>query len=306
MDDAGRGLLLAGTVAALIAASAALHPGTIDLRGAGERPLYGTDHLYVADGDRIHPELRPGLSTWSDGSTYRIPAYRVETNARGLREEPVASRGNRSRILVVGDSYVFGWGVNRSDRFADVLERRLAAERSDDIRVIAAGVPGWQIDDMAAYTRGEGLALRPDVVVLAVGVGDMLSSNTVARLRRGTPGVPVDLRDARERLTSRLRSTPLRETPFPRNVSGTAAAAARRDVPVILYVHHPLRPARREGLADLARETDNLILVPAPDRLETLPRERYTLSRWDTHYDATGHRILGRALAPAVARALDR
>ena len=63
----------------------------------------------------------------------------VSQNAEGLRDRhyPYARDGGRRRILVLGDSVVWCWGVEQADCFTERLEAALP-----DTDVINAGVPG--------------------------------------------------------------------------------------------------------------------------------------------------------------------
>ena len=64
----------------------------------------------------------------------------MRINSRGLRdrEYPYAKPAGRKRCLLLGDSYVFGWGVEANETAAKVMEARLAG-----VEVINGGCPGW-------------------------------------------------------------------------------------------------------------------------------------------------------------------
>lgn len=97
-------------------------------------------------------ELAPG--TWPvEGGTARI-------NALGMRD---VDRGppTRARALVVGDSSVFGFGVDQDELFTSIVERRLQAD------VINAGVPGWSSLQAANMLELRGYDLQPDLLVIA-------------------------------------------------------------------------------------------------------------------------------------------
>lgn len=109
--------------------------------------------------DRIPPRqpgsvLRCGpdsLLGWtlpaSASGTFQCNEYRIQlrTNSWGLRGPEVNSADPTPlRILVLGDSYAFGWGVSNEDAFPRRLERLLRARAPGrPVEVINAGVPGY-------------------------------------------------------------------------------------------------------------------------------------------------------------------
>ncbi|MBK7875113.1 MAG: SGNH/GDSL hydrolase family protein [Planctomycetes bacterium] len=89
-------------------------------------------------------------------------------NALRYRDrEPVDEPGVK-RVLVVGDSFAAGHGLDElDDAFARVLERGLGA----GWRVNIAARPGWSTD--AEYAALVKYPLKPDVIVLSYYVNDM-------------------------------------------------------------------------------------------------------------------------------------
>jgi hypothetical protein len=79
---------------------------------------------------------------------------------RGRREldEP----DKRPRIVVLGDSFVLGDGVEDTERFTDVLEALEPLWRVDNL-----GMTGWGPDLMLRALEQVGLALGPDAVVFS-------------------------------------------------------------------------------------------------------------------------------------------
>jgi hypothetical protein len=98
---------------------------------------------------------------------------RVSVNDLGLRGSPVGPRKDGvSRILVLGDSFAFGYGVEEDETFAAYLEACLNRTGQGVFEVLNAGVPGYGTVDQLNFLRSRGEVLAPDFVVL-----QFLSSN---------------------------------------------------------------------------------------------------------------------------------
>src|SRR5439155_1080671 len=88
---------------------------------------------------------------------------RIRINDKGLRgkDYPYERVAGKRRVLVLGDSLVFGYGVEQDEVFTDVLEGMLPATE-----VINAGVSGYGTDQELLWFRSEGVRYRPDLVII--------------------------------------------------------------------------------------------------------------------------------------------
>ena len=96
-------------------------------------------------------------------------SFRVTTNGDGLRTSLAVARspGTR-RVAIMGDSTVFGWGVDDGGSVADGATAALPPS----IEVLNAGQPGYS-STMAAWLFDEVVAAyQPDVTVLFVPMHD--------------------------------------------------------------------------------------------------------------------------------------
>jgi hypothetical protein len=121
--------------------------------------------LFRADAD-VGFALAPDLHTTLDDPAHEIH-FTADTNEDGLRgHAPTPARQpGEARVLVLGDSYAFGLGVESDETFAALLETRLRASRP--VRVLNAGVPGYGTAQELAYYEHRGERLAPDLVLLA-------------------------------------------------------------------------------------------------------------------------------------------
>ena len=110
--------------------------------------------------------------------THRTPYFATTytTNALGHRDREHGSApppGSR-RVVVFGDSQIFGWGIPIGRRFTDLLQARSPA-----LEVWNAAVMGYGFDqELLAYERSSG-PWRPDIVVL------FISPYTLERTKSG-------------------------------------------------------------------------------------------------------------------------
>jgi hypothetical protein len=106
------------------------------------------------------------------------PRATYRTNAMGFREPEwklVKSEGTR-RIALIGDSYVFGIGVDLADTLAAKLDAEMKKRHPDRaIEIVNLGIPGDNIaSHVDAYIATAGMT-QPDVVVICLTLPNDLS-----------------------------------------------------------------------------------------------------------------------------------
>ncbi len=104
----------------------------------------------------------------------------VDANEDGLRDHSYGPKPeNTLRILGLGDSFAFGWGVEREESFYKVLETRLnnAPGEKKAFEVINAGIPGFGTFEAVALAESIGLKYEPDIVIIAFYEGNDYSNN---------------------------------------------------------------------------------------------------------------------------------
>src|SRR6266480_4308984 len=125
---------------------------------------YGNLEIYEPD-----PVLYWKLKTNQNCYT-KVGHKPVHINSHGTRgpEFQTTKPPDTIRILCLGDSRTFGWGLSEPETYAGALGRllqeRFGAARK--IEVINAGVNAWSYAQMRVYFRDGGLSQQPDFVVL--------------------------------------------------------------------------------------------------------------------------------------------
>lgn len=270
-------------------------PSTRDPPSKGQVPIM--DH---PEGP-VYISLRPNLSTLADG--WGIPTYKVRTNEKGLRETSFSQSPppDVTRVLVIGDSFTFGVGVNRSDVWVERLEERVS-EQDDRYQFINAGTPGTGMRDYYLFLKHRGLRYNPDILVVAITNGDWISreaehrmfTRTRQRIRGRYRNMSQLNRERKileitaEEKRSLYRQTEISDTDFSylENISELAGA---HNVTDIYYAVGRLNPRTRRYLLDWSGNEETMLF--APDEFTHAERDgRERLA--DGHPSEVGHSII--------------
>ncbi len=124
------------------------------------------------------------LLGWRGKSNFFAPGkisgvnYTLVLNSKGFRdkehtfEKPVSKK----RILILGDSFTFGFNVKFEDTFPRVLETTLGP----NYEVLSLAVPGYSTDQEFLLFYNEGLKYEPDIVILALFLDDIFNNGNIA------------------------------------------------------------------------------------------------------------------------------
>lgn len=91
--------------------------------------------------------------------------HRVKQNRYGYRgPEYPHERTEKTRVVVLGDSFVWGFGVEDEEIFTSVMEKRAAGS----LEVVNMGVSGYDNGQEVLLWRKKGRLFHPDEVILMV------------------------------------------------------------------------------------------------------------------------------------------
>jgi len=142
---------------------------------------------------RLDPQIRyvlsPNQKGWIDDGF-------VTTNSRGFRgrEVDVPKPSGRVRIVALGDSVTFGWGVNDADTFCSQLEHDLRTQHPGvDVEVVNLGVPGYATRQEVALLKRNLAELQPDVVLVGFYTNDL--PDTLDDKASGRSGTRIEAQD---------------------------------------------------------------------------------------------------------------
>jgi len=103
----------------------------------------------------------------------------IKINRKGIRgkERPYGKPPGTSRVLIIGNSTVFGWGLPDSQIFTNILEQKLnAAGGSPRYEVINGGVPAYSSFQSLRFFKKELIRYDPDIIVVCSKFSDCFCS----------------------------------------------------------------------------------------------------------------------------------
>jgi lysophospholipase L1-like esterase len=140
-----------------------------------------------SDDTNLFYELMPNMDMLFGSRT-------LKTNADSMRESrdyAIEKRPDTVRILGIGDSGMFGWGLDQDHDYLAVLERTLGEQGAGrTYEVMNLAVPGYNTQLEVEALRSKGLKYHPDIVVVGWCVNDfylpffMLQKENFARRDR--------------------------------------------------------------------------------------------------------------------------
>lgn len=142
---------------------------------SGPLLLAGLDHLVsqVTTTPGRHLLFPSGSRIEHESCEFRVD---VTISQAGLRDRDFAATADESvtRIVAVGDSFTFGWGVPLEDAWPKVLEQELNRGGTTRSEVINFGFPGASPVDYAWMAKTAIRHFHPDLLLIGTLQGDDL------------------------------------------------------------------------------------------------------------------------------------
>jgi lysophospholipase L1-like esterase len=307
----------------LLAISTAVSIGALEV-GIRATDLFGSSFysevrrymLDLVSDDDLVVRHQPGLRTVYQG-------VEVSINAHGLREREMGpARPNRPRLVMLGNSVTFGWGVEVEDTYGRQLEDVLSGHFGLDVETVNTGVAGYNTIQMLRYTERHGTALQPDALVLMFVENDVdpLGPTPEELASLGGylkhPRLNLEFALGRSRVYSMARhlipglilrpkvavSDPGWDTAMA-SMRELAAWSRERQVPLLVFFFRMLPSEKTDLLyaelrAVAAEEQFELVDV-LPWYAGINPRD-LTVSFVDAHPNGAGHRILAEGMAETM------
>ena len=118
-------------------------------------------------------ELKPNATGVFPGGVDPTRTFAYRTNAHGLRDRDRSGKTpGAKRVLVIGDSYTFGYAVAEEEAYPQVAERLLKERGHPEIEVINAGIPDYNSRQERQLLERLMPVYAPDAVVLSYVMND--------------------------------------------------------------------------------------------------------------------------------------
>lgn len=121
--------------------------------------------------ERIWTEYHPTLGWFHQKSKKAVllkDGWSVGINInssgmRGLMDYSINKPVDMTRVMVLGDSFVFGFGVKDEETFSACLE-----QSDSNLEVLNLGVAGYGLDQILLLYREMGRKYKPDLVIIGI------------------------------------------------------------------------------------------------------------------------------------------
>ncbi len=134
---------------------------------------------------RFQPD-RMVTSKYFEGKTYRI-------NTLGLRGDDIPLNKTKKRIITLGNSCTFGWGLSDDSIYPTGLEKNLDSR----YEVINGGIPGYTSYQGRRFFESDLVRLKPDIVTFMFSWNDhwAAASQIADKDQQFPPEVIIDLQN---------------------------------------------------------------------------------------------------------------
>lgn len=140
-------------------------------------PFVEIDYVFNEYDDKLGWKNTPNISFNFNEDEF---STQIKHNALGMRDREIAAKPEKTRIAVLGDSFVWGFGVNVNERLTEIAAQDLAA---DEVEILNFGVVGY--GPIQYYLMlDQVLALKPKAVIVCLSLWNDFHDNVVWRRYR--------------------------------------------------------------------------------------------------------------------------
>lgn len=135
---------------------------------------------YFEESPHVHYKLKPEISIQVSNTVNKRELeegikVKIHSNEDGFRTSNLPRKKGKGnyRIVFLGDSTTYGWGVNQKQRFSEILQERLNASQDRlCFEIINMGIPGYSSAHGVETFDHFALKYDPDMLVVSFGAND--------------------------------------------------------------------------------------------------------------------------------------
>ena len=273
-----------------------------------DKPRYDQNFLEPTDNPRMPRVLKPNHTQLFDGSCVKLPVTEIRINSHGFRgqEYTVQKSPGSFRILGLGDSFTFGWGLNQEETYLTVFEKRLNHRYGRTIEVLNFGLPGGCTTSQVELFRTNVIRFSPDLILLAFNNKDDNDLEVETRIRNelreeGTdyivPEGGMERVEAGAYLMRRYMATVDFDENWTKNVEGPLGELTRyvSEKGIDLVIFSLSSEARKnDRLRDFCGSSEQCFFLKTSLYLEG--NKQYHLHPLDDHPNAEANRLMAEEL----------
>lgn len=279
-----------------------------------DRPRYGMDHIFQPPtyNTTAPHELVRNTTAVVD---WKGPVFRVKTNSKGLREEPfeMQPKDDVTRIVIIGDGTVFGYGVNSSERFTEKLEDRLNRDAVGYYQVINAGIPSYGMRDYYHFWKQKAIKYEPDIVMVSFEIEDAIPQRAKKQVHKevqnemnitGSNMEAVHSQQYDRLIAEHMRSLYENITVPESDIADYGIQmhqiGERQEVPVLFFLTTPASETRKQSVLKLSNRTGMRIVMPPAEFDNQL--QGYVISSGGLYLNGKGHTVTSEHIYEALKR----
>ena len=270
----------------------------------------------------LHAELIPNHYQLFNGFTVKLNTTIIKINSEGFRDEEYSAEKppNTVRIIALGDSFTFGWGVNLSNTYVKVLERKLNEMNTTiNFQVMNFGVPGYNTLEEIEFLKQKGLKYKPDIVLVGYAAGD-LQNNTKIKTgefpKKASKIVEELFNNSIEKQKEVLKSFfsfQLLEEDVSKNfdtnlekivlypLSELATYQKEQRFKVIIVFLTRITAQEKERISELGKKYD-FCIIDVAEEIKKYNFNSITFPSPDNHYNELGHNIIANSIFERMIR----
>lgn len=263
---------------------------------ASDHSLY--PHLDRDIGYVLNPYMKS--STWradESGEGYRI-------NTIGLRGKEITKKAKGvTRILLLGDSVIFGWKLRDEDRIASVMNTYLADRLpSENIEIVTIALPGWNVISEMAFVENHLDVLQPDFIIWNLHQNDVEDVSGVV-----PPGILARWNSSQKSAQTSFSAPashiylpmPILKDRWDNNISSIQSVQTKYGIPVVILWFFAPHRSFLELLLNRNQSQLSTVIVPGQFRFSN---RSWCLTETDCHPSPWATNIIALGLLDKLVR----